>query len=60
MDTYTRYKVRHAEVLLDRALDIRWTPEKEAPDEDMEVLWDSLTEQEKADLRTWLKEQDLI
>lgn len=58
MDNYARYKVLHAEVLLDRSLSLE-SPTDQA-DNDLDTLWDSLTSEEKEDLRIWLLEQQRI
>ncbi len=58
MDNYARYKVLHAEVLLDRSLSLESPPYQ--ADNDLDTLWDSLTSEEKEDLRIWLLEQQRI
>lgn len=59
MDTLTRYQTRFVEVILDRSLEIRVDPKPEESEE-LDALWDSLTEEEKKDLQIWLKEQGKI
>ncbi len=60
MDTYALFKAHQAQILMDRAIGITWEPSQEEPDEDLETLWDRLTDDEKADLRRWLEEQQRI
>lgn len=59
MDTPTRYKVLYAEVLLDRSLDFKVEPEPHQTQE-LDDLWDSLSEDEKKDLQIWLEAQHRI
>lgn len=58
MDASANYKVRHVELLVERAFNIRWTPEIERRDEaTLETLWTSLTAQERTELALWLAQQ---
>ena len=59
MDAYTEYKARSADLLIERAFRIVWTPEVErAGEEDLQVLWAKLTPDERLDLLAWLRVQE--
>ncbi len=59
MDAYTEYKARSAELLVERAFNVAWTPEAErAGEEDLQALWGRLTPDERLDVLAWLRVQE--
>lgn len=59
MSTYTAYKTRETEILIEKAFHVSWTPEREAADsQELDALWESLTAEEREDLLTWLRARE--
>ena len=59
MNAYTEYKTRSADLLVERAFNVSWTPEIErAGEEDLQALWLRLTPDERLDLLAWLAVQE--
>lgn len=59
MSTYTTYKAREAEVMIEKAFHISWTPEREeVGSQELDALWESLTAEERSDLILWLKARE--
>ena len=59
MDAYKSYKTLSADLQVERAFAIRWTPELETQGlDDLMDLWDSLTPDERKDLIAWIVMQE--
>ena len=58
----TRRKRLQVQVLFDReaSSQLLWNPEHDKDFKQLDALWQSLTKEEKADLRRWLEEKRLL